>query len=206
MNNDFKFKDVEKITTEFSIKKILRETNRNGIEDLITWLEDSDFFTAPASTFYHLACEGGLAFHSLSVYNVLKNKLTNNNVFGIIPDDTIAIVALLHDICKVNFYKKEIGRRKKKDSNEWEDYDKYIIDEELPLGHGEKSVILIQKFIELSEEEMLAIRWHMGAFDSELNQKNLIKAIEKYPLVLAMHEADFESAHIVEVKYVQDNS
>lgn len=201
---DFKFKDTERLEIELEIKKLLKTVKRDGIDKLIKYLEDTDFFLAPASTVYHLACEGGLAFHSLSVYKTLKEKLEKNEIYGKYSDETIILVALLHDICKINFYKKQ--KRKKLENDEWIEYDSFTVDEKLPLGHGEKSVIVLQKFINLTMQEILAIRWHMGAFDSEINQKNYSKAIEICPLVLALHEADSESAHIVEVKYVEDNS
>lgn len=140
---------------------------REGIEELLSWLEQSDFYTAPASTKYHGNYEGGLLEHSLNVYNKflqVKQFVTFDE--GKEPtSETIAIITLFHDLCKVNFYKK--GTRNVKDeSGKWFAKEVYEVSEKIPLGHGEKSCIILQQFMKLSIEELLAIRWHMGGFDA----------------------------------------
>lgn len=139
---------------------------RDGLDELLAWLEKSDFYYAPASTKYHGNYEGGLLEHSLNVYDNLM-KIVNafpvhNKTFD---TETLAIVSLFHDLCKVNFYKKG-SRNVKGEDGKWFAKEVYEISEKVPLGHGEKSCILIQQFMKLSVEELLSIRWHMGGFDS----------------------------------------
>ena len=140
---------------------------REGIEELLAWLEQSDFYAAPASTKYHGNYEGGLLEHSLNVYNKflqIKQFVTFEEGKEPTPE-TIAIITLFHDLCKVNFYKK--GTRNVKDENgKWFAKEVYEVSEKIPLGHGEKSCIILQQFMKLSIEELLAIRWHMGGFDA----------------------------------------
>lgn len=141
--------------------ELLRTTNRDGIEELIRYLqEETDFFTAPASTKYHGAFESGLLMHSINVCAEL-NLDPNSKVY---PTETLIIVALLHDICKANCYRTE--KRNVKEYGGWVEKQIYVFEDELPLGHGEKSLYLASKFIKLSDEEAAAIRWHMGAFDN----------------------------------------
>ena len=179
--------------------QLLKDTNRNGIEKLVAWLESTDFFTAPASSRFHLACEGGLTQHSLNVYDRLKDK--SDSPFWAkmnFADDTIAICALLHDLCKISFY--SVGERnvKNEETGKWEKQPFYQIDDQLPYGHGEKSVYIASGFIKLSREEAMAIRWHMGFSESKENYNSLNKAYEKFPLCLALSEADMEAASIIE--------
>jgi len=140
---------------------------REGIEELLSWLDQSDFYIAPASTKYHGNYEGGLLEHSLNVYNKflqIKRFVTFEEGKEPTPE-TIAIITLFHDLCKVNFYKK--GTRNVKDENgKWFAKEVYEVSEKIPLGHGEKSCIILQQFMKLSIEELLAIRWHMGGFDA----------------------------------------
>lgn len=171
--------------------KLLKETKRKGINKLIKWLETTDFFTAPASTRYHLARETGLLEHSLNVY---QNLLIEADLCY--SSDSLIIVALLHDICKANYY--SVSERNVKRENEWVKEPYYTIDDQFPIGHGEKSVILIQKFIDLTKEEIAAIRWHMGAYESKDNYIYLNKAFEKYPLALYLHIADLKATYIDE--------
>ncbi len=139
---------------------------RAGIDDLLQWLEKSDFYYAPASTKFHGNYEGGLLDHSLNVYDNLVKLIQAfplpNETFD---EESIAIVALFHDICKVNFYKKG-SRNVKGEDGKWFAKEIYEINEKIPLGHGEKSCILLQQFMKLSIRELLSIRWHMGGFDS----------------------------------------
>ena len=140
---------------------LLKSTNREGMENLIAFLEKTDFFTAPASTKFHGAFEGGLLEHSMKVYEILKDKAENNVINAKFADDTIKIVALLHDICKANFYKVDY-RNAKNELGEWEKVPYYTIDDTIPYGHGEKSVMMLTEYIKLTSEEKYSIRWHMG--------------------------------------------
>lgn len=180
---------------------LLRETNRAGIENLISYLVDkTDFFTAPASTQYHGSKEGGLLEHSLAVYDLL---LKVNKTFDLnIKPETIAVVALLHDVCKTNFY--IVGTRNVKDPiidgkqlTGWHPVPYYAIDDQLPLGHGEKSTILLQQFIRLSLDEVMAIRWHMGAYGASdyATGKALNNAIDKFPVITALQIADLAATY-----------
>lgn len=174
---------------------LLRSTGRSGIEELIRYLqEETDFFTAPASTKYHGAYEGGLLQHSMNVYEVLRYDPDGSFSFS----DSIIIVALLHDICKANCYHTE--KRNVKENGVWVEKQVYVFDDEFPLGHGEKSLYLASKFIELSDEEAAAIRWHMGAFDNAFRggDRGLNAAYEKYPLAVMLHMADMRATYLVE--------
>lgn len=174
------------------IVSFLKETNRPGIDNLISFLESTDFFEAPASSKYHLAVEGGLAKHSINVYlNLLK--MAENKY----KQDTLKIVALLHDVCKINIYKKSVKNVQNK-NGKWESTQTYIVDDSLPLGHGEKSIIIIQKFIKLTEEEILAIRWHMGSFEPKENSKYVSAAFSKNSLAVLLHMADLKSTYLDE--------
>jgi len=175
---------------------------REGADKLLAHLMSSasDFFTAPASTRYHGAYEGGLVEHSLNVYECLCDYMERERVrelYGLeASNETIAIVALLHDLCKMNFYKPGF-RNVKDDNGVWQKVPTYEIDDKLPYGHGEKSVYMISGFMRLSREEAMAIRWHMGFSGTEDN--NLVgKALEKYPLAFALATADMEASYFLE--------
>lgn len=165
--------------------------HREGIDSLMGWLDTTDFYTAPSSAKYHGATEGGLCAHSIAVYNRLKQKQTNED------NETIAIAALFHDLCKCNFYKQTFRNVKNDLTGKWEKVPYYEIDEvSIPLGHSEKSLFLIMKFMKLTDEEALAIRWHMGAFALEpiFEKPSMTKALSDYHLVLKLQEADTEAA------------
>ena len=175
--------------------ELLRTTNMDGIEELIRYLqEETDFFTAPASTKYHGAFAGGLLMHSINVCAELRLD-PNSKVY---PTETLIIVALLHDICKANCYRTE--KRNVKENGGWVEKQIYVFEDELPLGHGEKSLYLASKFIKLSDEEAAAIRWHMGAFDCAFRggDRGLNAAYEKYPLAVLLHMADMRATYLVE--------
>lgn len=176
------------------IIELLRSTNREGIEDVISFLEKSDFFIAPASTRFHGNYEGGLAEHSLKVYEILKNKLDKKEIDINVNDDTIIIVALLHDICKCNFYKVEY-RNAKNERGDWEKVPYYTVDDTIPYGHGEKSVMMLTEYMKLTNEEKYAIRWHMGFSEPKEQYQTLGIAFKKYPLALLLFEADLESTY-----------
>lgn len=176
------------------IIELLRSTNREGMEDVISFLEKSDFFIAPASTRFHGNYEGGLAEHSLKVYEILKNKLDKKEIDINVNDDTIIIVALLHDICKCNFYKVEY-RNAKNERGDWEKVPYYTVDDTIPYGHGEKSVMMLTEYMKLTNEEKYAIRWHMGFSEPKEQYQTLGIAFKKYPLALLLFEADLESTY-----------
>ena len=179
---------------------LLSEVKRPGMENLFTWLTDkSDFFTAPASTKYHGAKEGGLVEHSLEVYKNL-DRIIKSSIFdmqAVISKDSAIVVALLHDICKANFYTVQMRNAKNEQTGQWEKVPFYAIEDQFPYGHGEKSVLIVREFIQLSVEEMMAIRWHMGAFGSEsyAERQALSAAMDKYPLILALQMADLAACY-----------
>jgi len=177
---------------------------RRGADKLLEWLdsEGSDFFTAPASTRYHGAYEGGLCEHSLHVYDCLCSYLERERVkeqYGLeYTEESIAIASLLHDLCKINLYRVSY-RNAKNEQGVWEKVPYYEYHDMLPYGHGEKSVYIVSGFMRLSRDEAMAIRWHMG-FSGEENTNTIGKALELYPLALATHIADMESTFYIEGK------
>lgn len=192
---------------------LLTSTGREGMPALLQYLtEKTDFFIAPSSTQYHDAVAGGLLHHSLKVYH---NLVTLSKTFqSDIPTDSLIIIGLLHDICKANFYKLTKKSLPRKDAKGelvldsygkkiWEDVMAYDIEDQFPAGHGEKSVILILRYIQLTDEEIMAIRWHMGAYDDVKQSYGgnlaLTNASEKYPITVLAHMADL-SASFLEVR------
>lgn len=179
-----------------------KNITRDGSDKLLDFLEHkSDFFTAPASTRYHNAFEGGLLRHSLNVYECLVQYLARERVKETyklnVSDETAAVVALLHDVCKVNFYTVSYRNAKDEKTGQWEKVPYYTINDTLPYGHGEKSVYMVSGFMRLSREEAMAIRWHMGF--SGIEDKNTIgRALEKYPLAFALSVADMEASYFLE--------
>jgi len=174
---------------------------RPGADALLDYLENkSDFFTAPASARYHSAYEGGLCEHSVNVYHCLADYLARPRVqelYGLeYTDESIAIVALLHDLCKIGCYKP--GTRNVKDADgKWHSVPTYTFDDPLPYGHGEKSVYIANGFIRLSREEAMAIRWHMG-FSGPEDNRMVGQALTKYPLAFALSTADMEASYFLE--------
>lgn len=174
---------------------LLRSTNREGIEDLIKFLEEkTDFYTAPASTKFHGSHEGGLLEHSMKVYEILKHKVENCFIDMNVPKESLILVPLLHDICKVNFYKVDY-RNAKNALGEWEKVPYYTVDDQIPYGHGEKSVMMLTEYIKLTPEEKYAIRWHMGYTEPKELYNTIGAAYKKYPFALLMHEADLEATY-----------
>lgn len=163
MTNKERFKEI-----------FISQVTRPGAADLLAWLGTTDFFEAPASTRFHGAYPGGLVEHSLNVYYALLGQSTIREYGG----ESVAIVALLHDVCKANYYAGE--------------YPDYTVKDQMPMGHGEKSVYLVMKHMELTDDEALAIRWHMGAYDDAFRggSRALNAAMERTPLVLELHYAD----------------
>lgn len=172
---------------------------RAGSEELLNWLTLSDFFTAPASTRYHGSFEGGLAIHSVNVYRCLIEELELSGLSDAYTDETVALVSLFHDVCKVNFYKK--GTRNVKENGRWLTKEIFEIDEKFPCGHSEKSVIILQNFIHLTAEEIFAIRAHMGGFDISVKGGDYFigKIFEKSKLALLLHVADMKATYLLEV-------
>ena len=175
---------------------------RDGADKLLDFLENkSDFFTAPASTRYHNAFEGGLLRHSLNVYECMCAYMERQRVkeqYSLSASaETIAIVALLHDVCKVNFYKVSFRNSKNEKTGQWEKVPYYEINDTLPYGHGEKSVYMVSGFMRLSREEAMAIRWHMG-FSGTEDKNSIGKALEMFPLAFTLCMADMEASYYIE--------
>lgn len=176
---------------------------RDGAKEFLDYLcsNKSDFFTAPASTRFHGSYPEGLVEHSINVYHCLKDYLSRNRVkdmYGMDYDDeTIALVALLHDVCKINVYKTSY--RNKKVNGEWQQVPYYEFEDEMPYGHGEKSVYMISPFMKLTREEAFAIRYHMG-FSNEDPARNVGYTFEHFPLAFALSTADMEATYFVDGK------
>lgn len=204
------------------------KVTRDGAKEFLNWLEGTDFFVAPASTRFHLAAEGGLVEHSLHVYERLRamfrsEKTSKLNTLAVLTpeeEESIAICGLLHDVCKVNFYKQEPRNQKtydpakvsaagpykvKHDSQGdfiWETVMKYVIDDQYPFGHGEKSVRFISDHMKLSTEEAMAIRWHMGGFDDAVKggSYSVREAFNRFPLAIMTHLADMQASYLDEAE------
>ena len=175
----------------------LSQVTRPGADKLLEWLKSTDFFTAPASTRFHAAYEGGLLDHSLNVYNVLISKHFNPETDDL---ESYTIVSLLHDLCKANYYKAGTRNVKNETTGQWEKVPSYSVEDLFPYGHGEKSVFLIERFMKLKVEEAVAIRWHMGGFDDAARGGcfAISEAYDKYPLAVKLHIADLEATYLME--------
>lgn len=205
--------------------EIYRENiTRPGDEEFLKWLESTDFFEAPASTRFHLSRPGGLVEHSIHVYERLKKLCDSEGYTDAFPqmpsDETIAIIGLLHDICKVGCYIQEPKNQKTYDPEKvaaaqkyqvkhdglgdfvWETVMGYKFDDSLPYGHGEKSVYIISSFMKLTREEAMAIRWHMGFSDTDFKGGGFSvgNAFEKFPLAVLTHIADLQATYLDEVE------
>lgn len=186
---------------------LLRSTGRTGIDGVIAYLEKVGFFEAPASVNRHLSREGGLLEHSLNVHRMaamLRGQMIamRPEVEQQLPSESIVIASLLHDVCKANVYKKA-KKWRKDEQNRWEQYDTYDTDySRFPVGHGEKSVIMLLRLgLELTNDEVIAIRWHMGAwnlsFQSYEDKCNISEASD-HPLTAVLQAADALATHILE--------
>ena len=174
---------------------------RDGADKLLEYLQSpaSDFFTAPASSRFHSSYEGGLLEHSLNVYDCLVSYLSSERAKSLgfnYSDESIAIVALLHDLCKVGVYKKGF-RNVKDERGTWQRVDTFEYDDQLPYGHGEKSVYIASGYMRLTREEAFAIRYHMG-YSSTEDARNVSAAFEMFPLAFALHVADSEATYYLE--------
>ena len=193
MTNKERFIDIFK-------SKIKRE----GADKLLEFIcgSGSDFFTAPASTRFHGNYEGGLCEHTLNVYDCLCDILSRPRVreqYGInYSEESIAIAALLHDVCKINFYSVSF-RNQKNAEGRWESVPFYTIDDNLPYGHGEKSVYIVSGYMHLTRDEAFAIRYHMG-FSGTEDPGTVGKALEMFPLAYALCVADMEASYFMEEK------
>jgi len=214
MDNNIRERNIKKF------EELMDKVNREGKEELLEYIRTkTDFYTAPASTNFHLSCEGGLLQHSLNVYDCLMAKKSNPvwaAVMADISEESLIIMSVLHDFCKTNFYTKGYRNQKTYDPDKvrkaerwqikydelgdfiWETVPKYEVRDTIPLGHGEKSVILIQTFMKLKATELFAIRWHMGFSESKESFVTLGQAMEKYPIILCLHEADMEASKLLE--------
>lgn len=176
---------------------------REGADKLLEFLlsPSSDFFVAPASARFHSSYEGGLVDHSLNVYDALVGYLSNPRVkeaYGFeYSEESIAIVSLLHDLCKIGVYKKGF-RNVKDEKGAWQRVDTFEYDDQLPYGHGEKSVYIISGYMKLTREEAFAIRYHMGYSSEREDPRNVSAAFEMFPLAFAVSVADSEATYYLE--------
>ena len=170
--------------------------HRDGADRLLSWLAGTDFFMAPASTRFHCACEAGLVMHSLNVYHVLREKYFEEGN----SEESFALCALLHDVCKAQFYKISTRNVKNEQTGQWEKKPFYAVEDAFPYGHGEKSVYLIERFVRLKPAEAMAIRWHMGGFDESVRGGSfaLSEAFDRYPLAVKLHLSDLEATYLRE--------
>ena len=188
--------DMDKTEFEEIFKKNIK---REGADKLLEYLKTTDFFTAPASSKFHSNFQGGLVEHSVKVYKRFLKLVEQEFGADYVKREaeSLAIIALLHDICKVNYYKIEM--RNVKVDGAWVQKPYYAVDDPLPYGHGEKSVYMITGFMRLTRDEAMAINWHMGAFDARARENNLLnKAFHSHPLALLFHIADISATYFDE--------
>lgn len=176
---------------------------RPGSQELLDWILSTDFFEAPASARYHSSVAGGLCQHSLNVYDCLRAYLARPRVqqlYGLTGEDyseeSIAIAALLHDLCKIGCYRPGF-RNVKDERGVWQKVATYNFEDSLPFGHGEKSVWLVMKYMDLTDQEAFAIRYHMG-FSGEEDARTVGQALAKFPLAFALNVADSEATYFLE--------
>lgn len=169
---------------------------REGADKFLAWLSNTDFFTAPASTKFHCACAFGLVMHSINVYKVLRDNYFEDGD----SEESFALCALLHDVCKAQYYKTSTRNVKNEETGQWEKKPFYMVEDIFPYGHGEKSVFLVERFIRLKPAEAMAIRWHMGGFDDAAKSGSyaISNAYDKYPLAVKLHLADLQATYLVE--------
>lgn len=176
---------------------------RDGSDKLLDWLEKSDFFTAPASGKRHSAYRGGLCQHSINVYKrfvkLLQSEYGDNWTKKVSPE-SVAVMGLLHDVCKVNTYVEDVKNVKNQETGKWEQKPYFRYEDNLPYGHGEKSVYIISAFIKLSREEALAINWHMGEYDIRVKNGSFMMSdvYYKYPICFLLHVADLTATYLDE--------
>lgn len=201
--------NIQELIEKF--EQLLTSVKRDGIDKLLAYIRKSDFYRAPASTRFHSCHDGGLLEHSLNLYECLLSKKQNPiwaEVLREVDDESLILVALLHDLCKSYLYVPEFKNKKvygdtgtKKDEGgrfDWQAVKGYSTDDKIPYGHGEKSVMMIEEFIKLKPIERYAIRWHMGFTEPKEYWNTLTTAIKKYPVILAVHQADMEATYLLE--------
>ena len=192
--------DLEEIKQQFC-EIFYDNIERDGAEELLNFLERSDFFEAPASTKNHSAYKGGLCQHSINVYHRFVKLLQmeyGEDYTEVISNESVAIIALLHDLCKVNFYAMDTKNVKR--DGQWVQERYYRIEDSLPYGHGEKSVYMISGFMRLTREEAMAINWHMGGFDPRIREGSvrLTDVYYRYPIAFIFHIADNMATYLDE--------
>ncbi|MCL2846126.1 MAG: HD domain-containing protein [Firmicutes bacterium] len=174
-----------------------KNIKREGADKVLEYLGTTDFFDAPASTRFHGNFAGGLVEHCVKVYHRYKSmcEVEWGADFVKKSAESIAVIALLHDICKVNTYK--VDYRNVKENDVWVKKPFFAYDDQLPYGHGEKSVYMLSAFMKLTREEAMAINWHMGAFDAraQSHQSTLSRAFHMFPLALVFHVADMLTSY-----------
>lgn len=193
---------IEEMQEQF-VSIFTKHIKREGSDNLLDWLITTDFFTCPASSKFHSAYEGGLCEHSIKVFNRFVKLLTmeyGENFTDKISMESVAIISLLHDLCKVNFYKTEY--RNVKVDGQWIQVPYYTIEDSLPYGHGEKSVYIISGFMKLTREEAMAINWHSGGFDERVRGGSyaMADAYYKFPTAMLFHSADIMATYLDETK------
>lgn len=177
---------------------------RDGLDKLLEWLDTTDFYVAPASTRFHLMCEGGLCEHSINVFNRLCDEYKNEGIFDYKTQnatqelmESLAIVALFHDVCKTNFYKLS-EKNVKNEYGEWTKVPYYIVENEgVLVGHGYKSARIVNRYLDITDEEYMAIVHHMG-YSAEDNIANISEIFRKSKLTLLLHIADTKATFIDE--------
>ena len=193
-------KTIEEYRNEY-IELFKKNITREGADALLDYLQNhSDFFSAPASGRRHSSYEGGLVVHSLNTYNRFKNKVVleyGEDYQQTISDESIAIISLLHDVCKVNTY--TVDYRNQKVDGQWIQVPYYAYNNSLPYGHGEKSVYIISGFMRLTREEAMAINWHMGGFDPRSQMgTDMGEAFSRFPIAVLFHTSDLEASYLDE--------
>ena len=201
------------MNTDYNIARFERElgkVQRPGMDKLLEYIQKSDFYTAPASTKYHLAAPGGLLQHSLNVLDALRGLLIRDitgekwlytvggTTVATIPEDSVTVMALLHDICKTHFYGTSTRNQKNDATGKWEKVPYYTVEDKMPLGHGPKSAMIVKQYMELTTPEMYAIWWHMGFNGNYENDTAAGASFEKYPLALALYTADMMASRLME--------
>ena len=185
----------EQLTTQEIVEQLLSKVNRLGIDKLKKFLSDNDFYTAPASTRFHGNYVGGLAEHSINVCALLGEENEKHNLC--LSDESVILCGLMHDLCKVNFYKLSKRNKKNPDTKQWYEVDFWEVEDQLPMGHGEKSLYMLQGFLKVSREEAFMIRWHMGPFSSA-NEFDFNNAVAYQKSIAAMYVADFMASSLYE--------
>ncbi len=197
----------ETVSTRTLVETALEKARRDGLDRLLGYLASTDYYTAPASTRFHGNYEGALAEHSLNVAALLLRK--NEQLHLGLSAGSCILAGLCHDLCKVNFYVQDFKNQKvykengsKSDAKgrfDWETVPTYAIEDSFPCGHGEKSVIMLQNFLRLTQEEILMIRWHMGPF-AAANEYEFNNAVDFKPEIVAIFTADMEASALFEEK------